>query len=109
MGGGLKWVKGDRSNIEDRRFEVPLGHIEAHRGINRVGEQMDPVLENNFTYHKPFGTQPERYVKLRDKAKELAYLLKECSSTSREQSIAMTNLEQFVFWANAAIARNEKE
>lgn len=26
---------------------------------------------------------------------------------SREQSTALTNLDQVVFWANAAIARNE--
>ena len=26
---------------------------------------------------------------------------------SREQSLALTNVEQAIFWANAAIARNE--
>ena len=69
----------------------------------------DPVLENNFTYHKPFGNQPERYESLRTLAKELAYVILEKTPKSREQSLALTNLEQSVFWANAAIARNEKE
>lgn len=64
-------------------------------------------LENNFTYHSPKDDQPARYVALRDKAKELAYLICTSSKASREQSLALTNLEQAIFWANAGIARNE--
>lgn len=66
-------------------------------------------LENNFTYHKPFGNQPERYVALRDKAKELAAMILDLCPESRERSVALTELETSVFWANASIARNEKE
>ena len=66
-------------------------------------------IENNFTYHKPFGDQPERYEALRGKAKELAYLLDKSCPASREKSLAMTKLEESIFWANASIARNEKE
>lgn len=40
-------------------------------------------------------------------AKELAYLLDAQVPNSREKSLAMTNLEQAVFWANAGVARNE--
>lgn len=40
-------------------------------------------------------------------AKELAYMICQNTPTSREQSLALTNLEQAIFWANAAIARNE--
>ena len=64
-------------------------------------------IENNFTYHAPKEGQPERYVALRDYAKQFAYLIAENCPESREQSLALTNLEQAVFWANAAIARNE--
>jgi len=67
----------------------------------------DPVLENNFVYHAPKPGQQERYVALREKAKELAYLIKRTTPPSREQSVALTELETSVFWANAAIARNE--
>lgn len=66
-------------------------------------------LENNFTYHKPFGNQAERYQQLRDGAKALAQQIVLQTPESREQSLALTNLEQAVFWANAAIARNESE
>lgn len=44
---------------------------------------------------------------IREKAKELAYLIKNTTPKSREQSVALTELETSVFWANAAIARNE--
>jgi len=64
-------------------------------------------IENNFTYHAPGGNQAERYTKLREEAKKLAYLITELTPYSREQSVAMTHLETAIFWANAAIARNE--
>ena len=64
-------------------------------------------INNNFTYHLPKGNQPERYQNLRDTAKELAYLIQKSVPVSREQSLALTNLEQAIFWANAGIARNE--
>lgn len=66
-------------------------------------------IENNFTYHAPFGDQPQRYEQIRAKAKEFAEFIVANTPSSREQSVALTNLEQSVFWANAAIARNEKK
>ncbi|NTZ20934.1 hypothetical protein EXW96_26465 [Paenibacillus sp. JMULE4] len=68
---------------------------------------MNQQIENNFKYHAPKDGQPERYQAIREKAKELAYLIDELCPNSREKSLAMTNLEQTVFWANAGIARNE--
>ena len=64
-------------------------------------------LENRFTYHKPGGNQNDRYVALRGVAKQLAMLIVETTPESREQSLAITELEQSIFWANAAIARRE--
>lgn len=68
---------------------------------------MDDKIENNFTYHAPKPGQPEKYQALRDKAKEFAYMIQALTPNSREQSLAFTHLETAVFWANAAIARNE--
>jgi hypothetical protein len=65
------------------------------------------TIEHNFTYHSPKPGQPEKYTQLRDKAKELALLIVELTPPSREQSVALTELETAVFWSNAAIARNE--
>lgn len=68
---------------------------------------MNEQIEKAFTYHPPKDGQPERYSALRDKARELAELIDcECPN-SREKSLALTNLEQTIMWANAAIARNE--
>jgi glycyl-tRNA synthetase beta subunit len=64
-------------------------------------------IENIFTYHAPKGTQQERYVRLRDKAKELAHLINADCPESREKSISLTQLQQCVQMANASIAINE--
>ena len=64
-------------------------------------------LINRFTYHAPHGDQAKRYTDLRDLAKEYAMIICEMTPESREQALALTHLEQAVFWANAAIARNE--
>lgn len=66
-------------------------------------------LNNDFVYHKPIKNQPERYEAIRAKTKELAETLVALCPESRELSLAFTNLEQASFWANASIARNEKE
>jgi hypothetical protein len=64
-------------------------------------------IENRFTYHRPKEGQPEKYMHLRDQAKELAYDILIICPDSREKSLALTKLEEAVFWANASIARNE--
>jgi hypothetical protein len=62
-------------------------------------------LQTRFTYHPPKPGQTEAYQELRDKAYELAQLFAGLCPESRELALAHTNLEQAVFWANAAIAR----
>ena len=64
-------------------------------------------LNKRFTYHAPFGDQPRRYEDIRRNAYTFAGFLVASCPESRELSLALTNLEQAVFWANAAIARNE--
>lgn len=68
---------------------------------------MNSQLEKNFKYHAPRGGQPERYTAIREKSKELAYLIEELVPNSREKSLAVTKLEEASMWANAGIARNE--
>ena len=63
--------------------------------------------ENNFTYHPPQDGQPARYTSIREQAKALASHMECNCPVSRELSLALTKLEEAVFWANAAIARNE--
>lgn len=68
---------------------------------------MKSKIENNFVYHAPKPGQPEKYSAIREKAKEFACLIDELCPTSREQAVALTNLETSTMWAIAAIARNE--
>jgi hypothetical protein len=46
-------------------------------------------------------------MQLRDATKNLAHLIINLTPSSREQSLALTHLEEAVMFANAAIARNE--
>ena len=68
----------------------------------------DSELTRRFTYHAPRDTQPARYELIRSRALNLAGIIVANSQPSREQSLALTALEQCVMWANAGIARNEE-
>jgi hypothetical protein len=68
---------------------------------------MSADIDRIFSYHPPKDGQTQRYQGIRDKAKELALLIDRECPQSRERSIAMTDLENCVMWANASIARNE--
>lgn len=66
-------------------------------------------IEQAFTYHRPFGTQQGRYEMLRAHARATARAIEEFCPESRERSVALTNLQQCIMWANASIAINERE
>lgn len=72
-----------------------------------VTTEMGKRLNNSFTYHPPKDDQQERYVAIREKAKELAFFLVRNTPPSREQSLALTHLEDCIMCANRAIACNE--
>lgn len=72
-----------------------------------MAETKEQQIERAFTYHPPTDDQPERYAAIRDQAKSLALFLVRSTPASREQSLALTHLEEVVFWANASIARQE--
>jgi hypothetical protein len=65
-------------------------------------------LENDFKYHAPVAGQPEKYVIIRDKARDLAYTLITLAPASRELSLALTKLDEVVMHTNSAIARHEQ-
>lgn len=64
-------------------------------------------INNRFTYHAPREGQPAVYETIRGQAREFALSLNELCPEGREKSLAITHLEEAVFWANAAIARSE--
>ena len=62
-------------------------------------------LDTRFSYHRPSSDQIEKYASIRTKARSMAEMMNQLCPESRELSLAMTNMEQAVMWANAAIAR----
>jgi len=65
----------------------------------------DPIIERNFTYHKPNDDQVARMETFRNAAKDLAYEIKNEAPLCYETSVAMEKLSEVVMWVNAAIAR----
>lgn len=72
-----------------------------------MDEDMEKEIETRFTYHPPKAGQNAKYVDLRASAKEFATLVVKLCPASREQSLALTKIEEAVMWANSAIARRE--
>lgn len=71
-------------------------------------QEMLDRIENEGAYHAPRGNQVERYETIRSAVKELKFLIVRNTPPSREQSSALTALDDATFWANASIARHEK-
>jgi len=64
-------------------------------------------LERRFRYHEPTEDSRWRYELIREECERLAWLIDSLAPESREQSLALTALEQAMMWANASIARNQ--
>lgn len=64
-------------------------------------------LANRFQHHAPHGDQAERYGRMRGQMQSLAEFVVMNTPACREQSLALTKLEEAMMWANAAVARNE--
>ena len=62
-------------------------------------------LTRRFSTHGVTRVEAERMVDLRIKARQLAERINLDVPVGREQSLAITALEEVVFWANAGIAR----
>ena len=71
---------------------------------------IDDVLEDiekRFTYHPPHSDQVNRYELIRARFRSLALFICTMTPRSREQSLAITKLEEAMMWTNAGMARNE--
>ena len=67
---------------------------------------IDPIdIEQRFWPHQLSQEQHNRLKSIRTLAEALANAIVDLTPTGREQSLALTQLEQASFWAAAAIAR----
>lgn len=65
-------------------------------------------LNNRFSYHAPSTEDvADTHEDIRQECQNLATFIVLYTPESREQSLAVTKLEEVMYWANAAIARNQ--
>lgn len=64
----------------------------------------DEDLENWFTYHKPTEDQIPKYLALREKAKEFAYLIRDLCPAGPDATVAIRKVREAVMVANQSIA-----
>lgn len=65
-------------------------------------------IDRRFNHHPPDTDRIEKHQGIRTAFKYVAQVVVVQTPSSREQSLAITALEEAAFWANAAIARQEK-
>jgi hypothetical protein len=108
--GGYHKYPGQKGACEIHRYNYrkEKGKMETvYIGTKVIAAEDKARLDKDFTYHAPKGDQPERYTDIRERAKQFAAFITMNTPASRERSLALTKLEECVFWSNAAIARNE--
>lgn len=69
---------------------------------------MDPDdIARRFNSHPADTERARTHEYIRGECLSLAWTLNETVPEGREKALAITNLEQVMFWANAAIARQD--
>jgi hypothetical protein len=63
-------------------------------------------LNNRFTFHSANPVSAALYEEIRGKAREYALWLNSVLPEGRDKSLAITHLEEVVFWSNASVARD---
>jgi len=63
-------------------------------------------IDNRFAFH-PASTEEKRneHTSVRENCRQLANFLNDKIPEGREKALAITHLEEVMFWGNAAIAR----
>lgn len=82
-------------NLEIRRFD-------SATATNKIMDKEQ--IDNMFSYHPPTLDQAERYQAIRHAAKQLAYVIADCTPPSADQTAALRKLRECVMTANASIA-----
>ena len=62
-------------------------------------------IRNNFIHHEVDGNDAVKLELIKDKAIEFAELITTLVPVSREQSLALTKLQEVAMWSNAGISK----
>jgi len=65
-------------------------------------------LDWDFGYHSPNPERGAQHDAMRKAVLELAIVVNNTLPECREKSLAITKLEEAMFWANAGIARSDR-
>lgn len=88
--------------VERQRKEFMREH-----GIGKsLAPEMEQRLENDFSYHSPDEDKKDLHNWVRESLKEQSKAIIAELPPGREASLFLTKMEEAMFWANAAIARN---
>lgn len=73
----------------------------------QAGQHKPPAddLEHRFAYHRPDADRAQQHADVRTQIFDLADWLNDVLPAGREKALVITKLEEAMFWANAAIAR----
>jgi hypothetical protein len=74
--------------------------------VKKMDDTIPGTLEHNFAYHAPDEDKVLLHQEVRQNCEWLAKDFDNLLPVGREKSLAMTKLEEAMFWANAAVARS---
>ncbi len=74
-----------------------------------MSKDFQDQIETVFASHSVSEEQAAHMEIIRDMCRSLAFGINDFCPNGREKSLAITNLEQVMFWANAGIAREQPE
>lgn len=113
-------IAGESSeSIQDIRTSLERLRYDTSEALESLQEQLatesqtaspsrvpNEEINHRFSYHEVQNTELLDTVRLN--LEQVAGKLAKATPAGREQSLALTKLEEAMFWANAAIARNEE-
>ena len=65
-------------------------------------------INNDFAYYSPGVDYARRHEEVRVTARQFAHFINRTCPPGRETSLALTKIEEAMFWANAAFAREPR-